>query len=90
MVGGGSESDATEPRHNNQARFDYSESCPNPNQSSGDSGDSTPDGVTKTRFWRRRPLDLLKMVEGHFTIDDETPSPWEVCMQILIIPPLFV
>lgn len=63
------------------------ESCPASvlaTSSSIDSGSPTPDPNTRTtRFsWRKKPLDLLKMVEGHFTIDDTeaagSTSPWEV------------
>lgn len=67
------------------------ESCPASvlaTSSSIDSGSPTPDPNTRsTRFsWRKKPLDLLKMVEGHFTIDDSeaagSTSPWEVCILI--------
>ena len=70
------------------------ESCPASvlaTSSSIDSGSPTPDPNTRsTRFsWRKKPLDLLKMVEGHFTIDDTeaagSTSPWEVSIFFLTL-----
>lgn len=78
MVGGaGSESDCNNHQHSNQGHFRQSDSCPVPNRSS-ESGESTPEAGNQTKFWKRKPLDLLNMVHGHFTVEDDGNSPWEV------------
>lgn len=90
MVGGGSESDCNNhSQHSSQGHFRQTESCPGPNHSTSESEESTPDAGNQTKFWKRKPLDLLNMVHGHFTVEDDGNSPWEassVSLRMIPIP----